>query len=319
MTSGHVTVALVLAPRFPLMSLSACTESLRVANRELGRLAFSRLLLTTDDALATSSSGISIMPDAAFAETLFAPVVLVLSSYEPEEACHPPFLAWLRKQYRLGAVVGCVDTASYILAKAGILGLHKVAVHRESLPAYQELLASAAILDRLFAFDSTIVSSAGGMATLDMMLGLITRFQDKRLSDRVAHVLNYRRLAIEADPEESSHDGTISRIDRRLARMVELMQTNLENPLPIAKISRQSQVPGATANRLFLRYFQLTASRYYMKVRLERAHSLLSNSPLPVGEIAAKVGFLDASAFTRAYRRQFGKLPSSSRRYESVG
>lgn len=300
------------------MSLAACTESLRIANRELGRVAFSRLLLTPDDASASASSGIALAPDVTLAETPFAPVVLVLSSYHPEEACRPGFLAWLRKQYRQGAVIGCVDTASYILAKAGILRAHKVAVHRESLSSYKEMLANAALLDRLFAVDGKIVSSAGGMATLDMMLGLIALFQNKSLADRVAHVLNYRPFAAEATSEETSRDGAIARLERRLARMIEHMQTNLENPLPIATICHVAQVPRATANRLFLRYFQATPSQYYMKIRLERAQTFLGNSPLAVGEIAARVGFLSASAFTRAYRRQFGKLPSSSRQYEPV-
>ena len=41
-------IALILAPRFPLLSLAICTESLRVANRELGRGAFSRTLVSLD-------------------------------------------------------------------------------------------------------------------------------------------------------------------------------------------------------------------------------------------------------------------------------
>lgn len=317
MLSPSIAVALVLSPRFPLMSFAACTESLRIANRELGHLAFSRLLLTPDDGPVTSSSGIALAPDALLVGAPFAPVVVVLSSYQPEEACRPAFLAWLRKQHRRGAIIGCVDTASYILAKAGILEGRKVAVHRESLPTYQETLAGVALLDRLFAVDDTIISSAGGMATLDMMLGLIARFQGRHLADRVAHVLNYRPFPAEASAEETARDGAIARVERRLARMIERMQTNLETPLSIATICREARVPRATANRLFLRYFQATPSRYYMKIRLERAQSLLGYSPLPVGEIAAKVGFADASAFTRAYRRQFGKLPSSSRRHES--
>lgn len=318
MTFSQITVAIVLAPGFPLMSLSACTESLRIANRELGKVAFNRTLLTTNDAVATSSSSISLAPDASLAATLFAPVVLVLSSYQPEEACRPEFLAWLRRQRRLGAVIGCVDTASYILAKAKILGLHKVAVHRESLPGYQEMLARATLLDRHFAVDGDIVSSAGGTATLDMMLGLIARFHGQYLADRVAHVLNYRPLSFEANSDETSRDGTIMRVEPRLARMIELMQTNLEHPLSIAAICQKSQVPSATSNRLFLRYLRTTPNRYYMQIRLERAQSLLANSPLPISEIAAKIGFENASAFSRAYRRQFGKLPSSSRRFQPV-
>lgn len=317
MAFAPITVAIVLAQRFPLLSLAACSESLRVANREWGGLAFNRLLLTPSDAPVASSSGIPVAPDAALANAPFAPIVLVLSSYQPDEACQRPFLVWLRKQYRLGAIIGCVDTGSYILAKAEILGTHKVAVHRETLPTYRELLSDAALLDRLFATDGTIVSSAGGIATLDMMLGLIARFQGKSLADRVANILNYRPLTAEPSAGESARGGMIARVDRRLAHMIEVMQTHLESPLPISAICQKAKVPSATANRLFLRHFQVSPSRYYIRIRLERAQSLLGNSPLPVRDIAVRVGFADASAFTRAYRRHFGRLPSSSRLHEA--
>lgn len=314
MASDPVTIALVLAPRYPLMSLAACTESLRIANRELGFIAFDRLMLTTDDSVAMSSSGIPLSPEATLEDTLFAPVALVLSSYHPEEACRPDFLAWLRRQSRMGSIIGCVDTASYILIKAGVLGEHEVAVHRESLPGYQELLSHAALLDRYFVIDGQVVSSAGGMATLDMMLGLIARFQGREIAGRVAYVLNYRPLPEGASSDETSVDGLVTRVDRRLACMIKLMQTNLEEPLPLAVVYERARVPSATASRLFSRFLHMTPGQYYMRIRLERAQSLLANSPLPIGEVAGRVGFDDASAFTRAFRRHFGKPPSASRR-----
>ena len=316
MATTPITVAIVLAQRFPLISLAACLESLRVANRERGQIVFNRTILTPDNAPVLSSSGILLTPDAALDDAPFAPVTMVLSSYKPEDACRPAFLGWLREQYRRGSVIGCVDTASYILAKAGILGSHKVAVHRESLDAYREILRSSALLDQLVASDERIVSSAGGVATLDMMLELIKRFSGKALADRVAHVLNYRPFAADAKSVETYQDGMVARVERRLARMIELMQTNLESPIDVAGICRMTHTPPATANRLFHRYFDMSPSRYYTKLRLERAQWLLGNSPLPIGEVAAKVGFSNASVFTRAYRRNFGTVPSSLRQYD---
>lgn len=316
MASPATTVAMVLAQRFPLVSLAACLESLRVANRELGQICFAWKILTPDDAPVLSSSGLPFAPDTALDEASFSPVTIVLSSYKPEEACTPALLRWLRKQYRLGAVIGCVDTSSYVLAKARILGSHRVSVHRESLSAYRELLADSVLLDQLFAADGRIVSSAGGVATLDMMLALIARFQGKSLSERVAYVLNYRPLAADATSAETSPDGMIARVEPRLARMIEHMHANLEQPFDVVAICHMAQVPTATANRLFRRYFQMSPRRYYTRLRLERAQWLLGNSPLPIGQIAAKVGFADASAFARAYRRQFDKSPSSVRRSE---
>lgn len=313
MAASTVTVAVVLAQQFPLLSLSSCLESIRVANRELGRIGFDWELVTPDDAPVMSSSGVPITPDLPLNDVSFADVVLVLSSYRPDEACTSSLLGWLRRQDRKGSVIGCVDTSAYILAKAKILGNHKVSVHRESLSAYRDLLSDSAVLDQMFAADDRIVSSAGGVATLDMMLALVSRFYGQSLSDRVASVLNYRRLAVGTTSVETSLDGMIARVEPRLARMIEIMYSNLDRPPDVAAICKMALVPPATANRLFLRYFRLSPSRYFTRLRLDRAQWLLGNSSLSVSEIAARIGFGDASAFTRAYRRQFGGSPSSLR------
>ena len=312
-----IVVSLLLAPRFPLLSLAICTESLRVANRELGAQRFARQILSLNGAPALSSSGIELAADAAYSDVTFAPVALLLSSYQPEEAARPELLAWLRRLDRRGALLGCIDTGAYLLAKASLLGGRHIVAHYETLPAYEELFGDAVRLDRLFAFEGRIASSAGGMATLDMMLQVIAHFTDRGLADRVAHVLNYRPLEQAAAFGAGPGDGALGRVDKRLGRLVELMQANLETPLPVTTLCRIARVEGATARRLCLRHLKATPGRYYMGLRLERARALLTNSALPVGQIAAMVGFPDPSAFARAFRRHHGLPPSKARRADT--
>ena len=309
-----ITVTLFLAPRFPLLSLAICTESLRVANRELGSHAFGRQIVTPDGAAAMSSSGLQLAADAALGDVTFAPVAILLSSYQPEQAATREVLAWLRRQDRLGALLACVDTGAYLLAKAGLVGGRHIAAHHEALPAYEELFEDSVLLDQHFAFDGRIASSAGGMATMDMMLQIITHLHDRALAERVAHVLNYRPLEATTDAIGMASDRAIARVDRRLGRLVELMQANLENPLPLAQLCEIAHVDTSTARRLFLRRFKLSPGRYYMSLRLDRARSLLTNSALSVRDIATMAGFADASAFSRAYRQWFGQQPSKARR-----
>lgn len=312
-----LTVSIVVLPRFPFLSLAICTESLRVANRELGRQAFTRQILTLDGGAALSSSGIQVAADTALGNVSFSPVALILSSYRPEEVACDPLLAWLRRQDRGGALLGCVDTGAYLLAKAGMLRGRHIAAHHETLPAYEELFGDAVLLDRLSALEGRIASSAGGMATMDMMLQVLGRLHGRELADRVAHVLNYAPFEAGQVGPGVQGDHAIARVDRRLGRMVEIMHANLETPLTLRRICEIAQVEVSTARRVFLRRFKETPGRYYMKLRLARAQSLLTNSALPVGQIATMVGFADASAFSRAYRGRFGCQPSKGRRADT--
>lgn len=308
-----VDVAILLTTRFPLLSMSICTESLRVANREAGELQFDRRLVSETGGPMTSSSGIEIAVDAAIDDVSRATVVIVLSSYRPEETATPKLLGWLRGLARRGAVIACVDTGSYLLAKAGLLPDSEIAVHHEVIPAYRELFDDASFSDRLSTFDGRVASSAGGMATLDMMMQLIARFSDSSLAERTLHVLNYRMTEDGRQIGLSGTDMTIGRVDRRLRRLIEMMQANIETPLTLSVLCRACHVDVSTATRLFERAYGQSPGRYYKAMRLERARTLLANSPLQVSTIADAVGFSNAAAFTRAFKQHFGELPSRMR------
>jgi transcriptional regulator GlxA family with amidase domain len=53
--------------------------------------------------------------------------------------------------------------------------------------------------------------------------------------------------------------------------------------------------------------------RYYRELRLDKAQSLLRNSPLSLTEIALATGFASSSHFSRVYAQHFGGPPSSYR------
>jgi len=316
-------VTLVLGPRFPLLSLAICTECLRVANRELGRAAFAHTIVTETGRPALSASGIEIVAGAALADITRTRVAVLLASLNPEVAATPGLMAWLRRQDRLGALIGCVDTGSYVLARAGLLRGRHVVVHHEMLPAYADAFGESVLPDRLYALEGRVASSVGGAATLDMMLALIARFEGDALSDRIAHVLTYRRRARRSEesarglttkvPDGGIPDAALAKVDRRIARTVEVMQAHIEAPLTLAAICRLAGVEESTARRLFARRFGMTPGRYHMAMRLDRANYLLENSALPVGAVAERAGFADSSAFARAFRRRFGRLPSQAR------
>ncbi|MNT66549.1 Exoenzyme S synthesis regulatory protein ExsA [compost metagenome] len=56
--------------------------------------------------------------------------------------------------------------------------------------------------------------------------------------------------------------------------------------------------------------------RYYLQMRLERAHLLLVNSSLPIFEVAVACGFSSASHFSRTYRETYGCTPQRTRQAE---
>lgn len=71
-------------------------------------------------------------------------------------------------------------------------------------------------------------------------------------------------------------------------------------------------------SRLFKSLIGQPPHRYVCGVRLERSSTMLATTDLPVGEIAALLGFASQSHFTRTFSKQFGEPPLAYRRRSRV-
>lgn len=305
------SVDIVLTENFPILSLTLVTEPLRVANRESTEPLWRWRFLSIEGGVMLSSSGMQVNTEPL--DDKAADVVLLLSSYHPEASLVPRLLTWLKRRARAGAVMGCVDTGALIFAEAGLLSLAPAAVHFEALRGYREQFADEMFVDRLFTITGNRCSSAGGVATFDMTLGLIERFNGQGLAKRVAEILTYRPTVHEGPQQKLLTDTSLARLDRTLARAVDLMLATLDQPLPISEIADRVGVPIWTLGRLFKHYLKSSPAAYYRGLRLVEARNLIRNSSLRVSDISALCGFENPESFARAYRRQFGLTASEDR------
>lgn len=85
------------------------------------------------------------------------------------------------------------------------------------------------------------------------------------------------------------------------------------HPLQVADLARLAGLSTARFHARFLAETGQTPMDYVRSRRLQLGRHLLQNSPLAVGEIAARVGYSSQSAFTAALSRQFGSTPRALR------
>lgn len=91
------------------------------------------------------------------------------------------------------------------------------------------------------------------------------------------------------------------------------MEDNLEMPLPIAGLCREIGVSRRQLDRLFARHVGKTPALYYRDIRLDRARGLVTQTFLPMSEIACASAFASQVHFSRAYAGRFGLPPSRDR------
>jgi transcriptional regulator GlxA family with amidase domain len=101
--------------------------------------------------------------------------------------------------------------------------------------------------------------------------------------------------------------------DPTLLTIVEEMQANIADPVPLPDLAAKVGVSLRQIERLFAREMGRSPARYYLELRLERAHLLLSQSALPILEVAVACGFIGGSHFWNAYRKAYGCTPKQTR------
>lgn len=91
------------------------------------------------------------------------------------------------------------------------------------------------------------------------------------------------------------------------------LQQNYSREVGVEETARQAGVSRSCLYRAFQAEYGCSPSAYLTRFRIQRACQLLRHSTLPVGAVAASVGFQDPFYFSRAFRRETGCSPTAYR------
>jgi YesN/AraC family two-component response regulator len=94
-----------------------------------------------------------------------------------------------------------------------------------------------------------------------------------------------------------------------MKRAAEYIHLNFMSRLSIGALARECSMDRFAFSRLFRRTYGCSYRDYVMRLRIDRACKLLSDSQVSVTEVAGNSGFVDSSYFARVFRRHTGKTP----------
>jgi len=90
----------------------------------------------------------------------------------------------------------------------------------------------------------------------------------------------------------------------------ELVQEHFEQPLSIRALSKRIEMNEFKLKKGFRELFGMTIFELVRQKKMEKALLYIEAAQLNIGEIAASVGYSNASNFTTAFRKQYGCNPS---------
>ena len=299
--------AFVLQPEFPINAFILASEALRIANQNSGRRIFDWTVLSEAGQAIRASNGTWITPEGAIGEAQQADFVLVFEGNLPTQHNSARLLAALRAAQRFGSAVIGIDTGAFALAQAGLAKSMEVTLHWEAAPAFSERFPELPIKDCLYTLDGTAGFCAGGIATLDLMLELISRLRGRALADEVANALVHTPREGERKQRPAEASGESAPNFQR--RLITLMEQNLDFPLSPKELAANLGIALRTLERQCAQHFGQSPAQLYLKIRLQAARNLLFYEELSVKSISNACGFSYPSVFTRAFTQQFGQSP----------
>lgn len=106
--------------------------------------------------------------------------------------------------------------------------------------------------------------------------------------------------------------GTGERYETRINRAIALIDARLDEDLPLERLAAEACLSPWHFHRLFKTLTGETVHELTTRLRLERALRLANGRQRPQWkEIASRVGYKSHAVFTRAFRRAYGRAPSS--------
>ena len=99
--------------------------------------------------------------------------------------------------------------------------------------------------------------------------------------------------------------------DERLAIALSLMHAHIERPWTVAQLARAAALSRSSFYERFTRTVGIAPMEYLLAWRMQVARQLLRQGGSRAAQIAERVGYASASAFSVAFRRHVGLAPGA--------
>jgi AraC family transcriptional regulator, glycine betaine-responsive activator len=299
----------VLLDNFTMLCFACALESLRIANRMANKKLYDWAIAGEGGEIARCSNGTEFKLNMDLVELSREDVVMVCGGIDVQAATTKKMVSWLRREARKGVTMGGLCTAGYTLAKAGLLDGKKATIHWENQDSFAEEFEDVKLTKSVFVVDGNRITTAGGTASIDLMLKIIADDHGEELANAVADQLIYSSIRTDQDTQRLSIPTRIGVRHPKLSRVIQMMEQNIEEPISPATLAHDVGMSTRQLERLFRRYLSRSPKRYYMELRLQKARNLLMQTDMSVINVALACGFASPSHFSKCYRAHYDTTP----------
>ncbi len=308
-------IGFIVPDGFSMIAFSNAIEAFRMANyvrqQELYHLSVAGLV----GSHSLASNNIAVIHTAQMHELLTCDLVFVCGGFDLNRLNNHSLRMWLQRLAQKNIPLGGICTGAYALADAGLMNNYQASIHWENMLTAKEKFKYVQFNLNIYTIDKDRYTCSGGSAPLDLCINIIRLHHNRKLSEEIAEQFT---LSVLRKEDELQHIPLPVQNNNGYNYVVEalvLMDSNLEDPLPIHELAQLLSISVRQLERWFNAYFSKPPQQYYTELRLQHAKRLLQQTHMSIMDVALACGFSNPSSFSKAYRLQFQKTPRQSRHH----
>jgi len=141
----------------------------------------------------------------------------------------------------------------------------------------------------------------------------VSKLADDKAAEKAARILVLDRIRTDRDVQPSGELFPTA-VSRHTRRALLMMESSIQEKTTVTEIAKKLEISSRQLERLFSEEIHTSPVAAYLALHMRYARTLLTNSDLPIGEVAYRCGFQNAGHFSRVYRKNMGVPPSDFRR-----
>jgi transcriptional regulator GlxA family with amidase domain len=253
--------------------------------------------------------GASMAP-TAIARELTPPEVVVVPGLDDELdlslSSNRGWVPWLATWFAGGSRVATSCTGAFLAAEAGLLDGRRATTHWAAADEFQRRYPNVVLVpDQMLVDTGDVITSGGATSFLNLVIYLTERFGGHERAVVAAKV-----MLVDGDRRSQlpylAHGSARRHHDDVVHAAQELIEAYLDHPLKIDEVAAEVGVSVRTLARRFKTATGLNPSTYQTEARMMASRRLLETTEMTVTQIMGAVGYRDAAAFGRAFKRTAG-------------
>ncbi|NJC30396.1 transcriptional regulator GlxA family with amidase domain [Xanthomonas arboricola] len=316
----NLEIAVVLYPGAQLAAVLGLTDLFAVANQILaakGRGAGASLKVTHWQQAIPGGPLVSVFESDAQISSYLSAVILPPSLGNNPDVHgdgDDALIDWLREQHREGAVVCSVCAGAFLLARTGLMDGRRITTHWLHAERLQQCFPSIRVDSEEMLIDEDDVMSAGGlMSWTDLGLRLVDRLLGPAIMLETA-----RTLLVDPPGREQRYYSLFSprmtHGDAAVLKVQHWLRDTHAQDIALSSLAARAELEERTFLRRFQKATGMTSTQYCQRIRIGRGRALLESGAMSIDAVAWEVGYQDAAAFRKVFKRILGLSPGEYRR-----